>query len=141
VLLTKLESLQVGAGDALFRSGMFRSRRQHPQLPYSRWDSNIFYPALIDFTLSPLLPVMTKQERIRTRGILEGIRANYSAYESVRQAGLYNFYGTDPPDPYPNGRFLRHFRHFRLAEDADDTVMISTNLTDLLFTGGTGKVQ
>lgn len=131
MLLTKLEELQVKAGDPYFRAGMFRSRRLHPRLPYVRWDSNIFYPALIDFTLSPLVPLMTERESARAEVILNGIRSNYAAYESTRQPGLYNFYATDPPDPYPNGYFLRHFRHFRLAEDADDTVMISTNLVDL----------
>lgn len=127
----QLESLQVKPGDEHFRIGMFPSRRQHPLLPYSRWDSNIFYPALIDFTLSPLLGLMTEDERMRTRKVLEGVRANYPAYESQRQPGLYNFYRTNPPDPYPNGYLLHRFQHFRLAEDADDTVMISTNLPDL----------
>lgn len=129
--LQELERLQVKTGNRYYAPGMFPSQRVHPFLPYRREDSNIFYPALIDFTLSPLLGLMEPDERERTERILGGIRSNYPYYESLRQPGLYNFYRTNPPDPYPNGYFLRHFRHFRLAEDADDTVMISTNLVDL----------
>ena len=110
---------------------MFPSRRRHPYLPYRREDSNIFYPALIDFTLSPLLNRLIGEERRLVEKMLAGVRRNYPAYESLRQSGLYNFYRTNPPDAYPNGYLLRHLKHFRLAEDADDTVMISTVLDDL----------
>lgn len=110
---------------------MFPSQRVHPFLPYRREDSNIFYPALIAFTLQPLLGEFAPEERKKVVGLIEGVKANFPAYESLRAPGLYNFYRTNPPEPYPNGVFLRHYKHFRLAEDADDTVMISTLLEEL----------
>lgn len=125
-LIAALASRQIVEGNPLFTPGIFPSERRHPYLPYRRPDNNIFYPALIDFTLSPLLDRMEPEDRGRVARILTAIRANYPAYESTRQPGLYNFYRTDPPDPYPNGYLLRHIRHFRLAEDADDTVMITS---------------
>lgn len=130
-LITKLASCQVGDGAPLFEPGMFPSERRHPFLPYRRPDNNIFYPALIDFTLSPLLDRMEPEDRGEVLRILKAIRANYPGYESTRQPGLYNFYRTDPPDPYPNGYLLRHIKHFRLAEDADDTVMITSVREDV----------
>ncbi|MEM6769732.1 MAG: hypothetical protein AAF597_04020 [Bacteroidota bacterium] len=110
---------------------MFPARRVHPYLPYRRADDNIFYPALIAFTLEPLLGRLLPKERLLAEQIIAGVRSNFSAYESQRQPGLYNFYRTRPPSPYPNGWLLHRFKHFRLAEDADDTVMISTLLEDL----------
>ena len=129
--LHHLERLQTRPGDPHFAPGLFPADRTHPTLPYRRWDDNVFYPALIDLTLTPLLDRMTPDERKRTERLLAAIRANYPAYESVRCPGLYNFYRTRPPAPYPNGRLLRRIRHFRLPADADDTVLVSNNLPDV----------
>lgn len=130
-LLDKLASHQVTKDDRYYRRGMFPAQRVHPYLPYAREDSNIFYSALIAFTLSPLLPWLNAREKVIVEKILAGVRENFPAYESQRAPGLYNFYRTRPPDPYPNGRVLRHFKHFRLAEDADDTVLVSMSLPAL----------
>lgn len=125
-LITTLTNLQTQKGNPYFAPGLFPAERRHPFLPYARPDDNIFYPALIDFTLTPLLDGMDPADRKRVVNMLRAIRVNYPAYESWRQPGLYNFYRTDPPGAYPNGYVLRHLKHFRLAEDADDTVMIAS---------------
>ncbi|MFT7120803.1 MAG: hypothetical protein ACJAZ9_000980 [Neolewinella sp.] len=124
-LLDKLRGLQVKESNRFYEAGMFPSQRKHPYFPYCREDSNIFYTALIAFTLLPLLDRLPEEDRLLLAGIVAGIRGNYPRYASLSTPGLYNFYRTNPSDHYPNGNILRRFKHFKLADDTDDTAIIN----------------
>ncbi len=124
-LLETIEKLQVRQETNIFQPGMFVSQRSHRSLPYYREDNNIFFPASIAFLLLKYKEQLDVPQQARVQRIVDGIRKNYPQYESRSNKALYNFYQTNPPRQYPNGRVLSKFNHFILADDSDDTVMIT----------------
>jgi hypothetical protein len=130
-LIGKLESLQFSGETGKFKTGMFPSERFHYFLPYLRKDDNIFFPAAIAFILLKNLKPLETKQREKVTKIIDGIRQNYPYYSSLSSDFIYNFYQTKPYKHYPNGFILSRFKHFILADDADDTVIISMTLNDL----------
>lgn len=130
-LIEKLERLQLSGETENFKTGMFPSERFHDFLPYVRKDDNIFFPAAIAFILLKNLKHLETNQREKINKIIDGIRQNYPFYSSLSSDFIYNFYQTRPHKHYPNGFILSRFRHFILADDADDTVIISMTITDL----------
>lgn len=130
-LIEKLESIQIPNEGNMFRKGMFPSERFHKYLPYVRKDSNVFFPASIAFVLLNNINQLDKTQCEKVNKIIEGIRSNYPFFTSLSNEFLYNFYQTKPNKHYPNGYLLSKFKHFILADDADDTVIVSMTLNDL----------
>lgn len=123
-LIEKLESLQIAAQADGLEKGMFGSQRFHSFLPYLRKDNNIFFPASIAYVLQNLSPHLELRQREKVDQITEGIRNNYHLYASTGCDYVYNFYQTKPNMHYPYGWVLSRLKHFALAEDADDTVIL-----------------
>jgi hypothetical protein len=110
---------------------MFPSRRYNHSLRYYRVDNNIFCPASIAFLLLKYYEQFTPDQQNQVEKIVEGVRANYPFYSGLKEPVVYNFYRTRPNDHFPNGKILRRFKHFILADDADDTVMITMTSKDV----------
>lgn len=130
-IIEKIEKLQFSEETKTFKTGMFSSKRFHSVLPYLREDNNIFFPASIAFILLDLVGQLDEKQRQKVNKIIDGVRKNYQFYAGLRNNFLYNFYRTQPNQHYPNGFVLSKFEHFMLAEDADDTVMITMTLNDI----------
>ena len=127
-LINEISNLQLTEDNAFYTSGIFPSQRRHRFLKYKKEDCNIYYPALIAFTLLQLLEKIHPLQREQLQKVINGIRGNYHLYQSTSNLYLYNFYQTNPTRHYPNGYFLSRFNHFKLADDADDTVIITMTI-------------
>ena len=61
-------------------------------------------------------------------GLVENIKAkvvaNFPDFRNKDGANTYNFWRTRPSDHFSNGHVLKHFDHFRIPDDADDTAMV-----------------
>jgi hypothetical protein len=130
-LIEKLGSLQISDETTLFNKGMFVSERFHKFLPYLRKDDNIFFPASIAFLLLKNIDLLETNQRQRVDKIIDGIRDNYASYSGTNNNFIYNFYQAKRRKHYPNGFILSRFEHFKLPDDADDTVIISMTLQRL----------
>lgn len=130
-LIEKIEKLQYSKETKTFKTGMFPSIRFHSFLPYLREDNNIFFPASIAFLLLKYAGQLEERQRQKVNEIVNAIRNNYPLYSGLKKNFLYNFYQTNPSNHYPNGFILSRFKHFKLAEDADDTVIITMTLHDI----------
>ncbi len=140
-LIQKIESLQVKQTNDYYNKGMFPSQRSNKFLFYKREDSNIYYPALVTFTLLPLLEKCNTNHQKRLKKIIEGITQNYPSYSNPKDDLLINFYKTKPTDHFPNGYFFSKFKHFKLADDTDCTCIVGTNLQDQLNTNDVTHIR
>lgn len=136
-ILEKIASLQSG-GERYFPPGLFPAYRTNSMLGYRRPDTNLFFSVISVFTLQTISRHFTDQKLV---DIVENIKgkvvANFPEFRNKDGSGTYNFWRTRPPDHFPNGYLLRHFDHFRLPDDADDTAMVyltgSPTKEDLLW--------
>ncbi len=131
LLINEIEKQQVKSANRYYTPGMFPSVRRHPYFSYRREDSNIFYPALVAFTLMPFLSEVSNNQRQKLQIIIDGVKRNYSFYKSLSHPYLYNFYQANPSKHYPNGYFISKFNHFKLPDDADDTVILTMTLDEV----------
>jgi len=122
-LLEKIAQLQL-THSSLYPAGMFASQRFHRWVPYLREDSNIYFQALIAYTLQDCLPTFNTVQQQKATQIIQQITQNYALYIGTQSPHLYNFYQTQPRAHFPNGYFLSKFKHFIPPDDADDTVLI-----------------
>lgn len=125
VLLTEIEQRQITDSNRYYPAGLFPTIRSNRQLGYHRQDSNIYFSALIALTLLDLSPNLTGPQQQRIEKIVGRVIGLFPRFRSTRHPSLYNFYQRNPPAHYPNGFFLSKMKHFELADDADDTCMIS----------------
>ena len=130
-LINRISALQINSSSPFYEAGMFATQRTNKYLGYQREDSNIYYPAIIAFTLGRLRKYLTSDQSDKLRQIIHGVVLNFPLYRNKVHPELYNFYKINPVDHYPNGRILSKFRHFILPEDADDSCIISMVLKDM----------
>lgn len=121
-LLKTIQAMQ-SDGSGFYAKGLFPSQRFHYFLPFKREDDNLYFTALIAFTLSELRNLVPIQEQDRTDEMISLALRNYHRYKSLTGENLYNFYQTTPPKPFPNGHLLKRFERSQLADDAACTVM------------------
>src|SRR6478735_8180483 len=124
ILLKRIADLQ-SPGSTQVPSGLFLSLRKSPLLPLKRRDDNVFFTALILFTLSSYLNKMNKEERELYEQIrLKAISA-FSSYTSLPEGiRLYNFWQKKAQAHFPGGLVLHRFRYFKLPDDIDDTALV-----------------
>lgn len=127
-LISKIDQLQVKTGSGKYNAGLFPSQRSNQFWFYRRDDSNIYFPTLVAFTLLTLVDKVSDQQKQRFHKIIDAVIENYPQYKCNRDLPVYNFYQTNPQNHYPNGFFFSKFKHFKLAEDADDTCIIAMTL-------------
>ena len=126
-LLKDIEALQ-STGSAIYPAGMFPSQRFHKYLPYRREDNNIFFTALIAFTLQQILPGLTDDQQVVARNICKRAVQTYPLYRSRRGLMTYNFWQNTPQKHFYPGHLFHRLKFMALPDDADDTVLIYMTL-------------
>ncbi|WP_414717306.1 hypothetical protein [Telluribacter sp.] len=123
VLVKRIASLQ-SVGQPFFPAGLFPAYRTNPLVGYHRPDTTIFFSAIISFTLQTIRDSVADAE---TRQLIDDIRekvvANYPLFRNKDGLKTYNFWPTRPSRHFPNGYLFRHFEHFRIPDDVDDTAL------------------
>lgn len=122
-LIERIAALQ-SAGDRYYPAGLFPSQRVKRALGYYREDSNVFFTAIIAFTLGEIRSQLPAASQALADTILARAVNTYSLYQNKDGLPTYNFYQTRPSRHMPNGYLMRHTRHFQLPDDADDTVLV-----------------
>jgi hypothetical protein len=105
-------------------TGLFPSVRSNPAIGYRRPDTNVFFTAITVFTLRQLRPAVSPESQRLIDQIQERAVAAYSLFRNKDGLNTYNFWPTRPSQHFPNGYLFRHFDHFRIPDDIDDTAMV-----------------
>ena len=105
-------------------TGLFPSVRSNPAIAYRRSDTNVFFTATTVFTLRQLRPSVSPESRRLIDRIQERAVLAYPLFQNKDGLNTYNFWPTRPSRHFPNGYLFRHFDHFRIPDDIDDTAMV-----------------
>ena len=119
-IIDKISGFQ-STGNSIYRNGLFPSQRVHPILPYRREDNNIFFSALIAFTLRQLRHHLPADQQNKVDKIVEAVHANYRYFKSDK--GTYNFWEPGASN-FPNGWVLHKFNWLEIPDDTDDSSLI-----------------
>ncbi|MFN8357450.1 MAG: hypothetical protein U0Y10_23535 [Spirosomataceae bacterium] len=119
-----IAQLQDSAERRYFPEGVFASYRENPQWGYRRPDTNIFFTAITVFTLLKIKPLLSADSQLLVELIHQKAIQNYPAFQNKDGLLTYNFFQTKPSQHFPHGYIMRHFEHFRIPDDVDDTAFI-----------------
>jgi hypothetical protein len=122
-LITRIAALQ-STGDAHYPAGLFPSQRCKKALGYCREDSNVFFTALIAFTLQEIRGQLPAAAQAVVADIVAKARSTYPLYVSRSGQATYNYYQTQPRNHFPNGYLLRRTLHFATPDDVDSTTLV-----------------
>ncbi len=122
-LITRIAALQ-SAGDAHYPPGLFPSQRRKKALGYCREDSNVFFTALIAFTLQEIRRQLPDEAQAIVADIVAKARRTYPLYRSRSGQATYNYYQTQPRNHFPNGYLLHRTLHFATPDDVDSTTLV-----------------
>lgn len=122
--------------DSFYYTGMFSTLRTNARNSnIINEDNNIFFTALIAFTLEQIKSDLSSSQQILCNTIIQKAHSSYSYFRNKKGKPTYNFWPTNPPIIFPNNWFLNLFnRSQALPDDADDTVMawLSQNASDTI---------
>lgn len=124
-ILQRLEQLQVKES-GVFPKGLFPSYRiyalnQHQQ----KADINIFFTALIAFTLRDLMPDLTTYQQSIAKRIIDESLVVSNKFKNRKGRNTYNFWPTDTPQIFPNSGWMNLFNKSQaLPDDLDDTAIM-----------------
>lgn len=121
--IDKIEELQ-SPGDKYFPEGLFPAYRDNGLIGYNRPDTTIFFSAIIAFTLQSISSAADHVYSEKIRGICTKVIQNYPDFQNKDGLKTYNFWKTKPSRHFPNGYIFRHFEHFRIPDDVDDTSFV-----------------
>jgi hypothetical protein len=122
-LIHKIYSLQ-SHGDAFFDDGLFASERFRGDRGNFKYDNNIFFTALITYTLQSLQDEFTIQSQQIIDSISSRAKSNYFRYRNRNNDISYNFWQTNPDRSFPNSKFWSKREKARLPDDFDDTSIL-----------------
>ena len=105
-------------------TGLFPSVRSNPAIAYRRPDTNVFFTASTVFTLRQVRPSVSPESGRLIDQIQERAVGAYPLFRNKDGLNTYNFWPTRPSRHFPNGYLFRHFDHFRIPDDIDDTAMV-----------------
>ncbi|NEU68920.1 hypothetical protein [Spirosoma agri] len=105
-------------------TGLFPSFRSNPAIFYRRLDTNMFFTASTVFVLQSLRSVRSPESQQLISQISENAERAYARFQNKDGLDTYNFWPTRPSRHFPNGHIFRHFEHFRIPDDIDDTAMV-----------------
>jgi hypothetical protein len=100
------------------------STRFNPIWKYERTDTNIFVLASAVFILNELKPYLSEKQLIVFNTFKDTIVGLFPKYQNLKGLPTYNFYSNFPISFFPNGLLMKHFNHFKLPDDIDDTSLI-----------------
>lgn len=123
-IINRIQNIQETANPKYWKSGIFPNYRFNKFWFYRRNDNSIFYTASIVHILQEILPDLSAENQLITRNIIIKAKANYNDYQNKEGLNIYNFYPTKPSKHFANGLIFKHFKHFQLPYDADDTALI-----------------
>lgn len=126
-IIYKIRSLQ-STGSDLYHEGLFPSQRVHGITGYCREDNNIFFSALIVFTLQRLQTFIPSGLQPEISQIIDKVVSNYHRYRHYADASTYNFWQNHPAGHFPHGWLLKRISFFALPADTDDTSLIYLTL-------------
>lgn len=114
-----------------FKQGSFESYRQHHNSLDFKADNNIFFTALITYTLQNLQALLTEDEKIVSDTIINRSQKSYQYYKNTAGRLSYNFWPKDDkPVFFPNDFILSRFsKKLALPDDLDDTGLILASLS------------
>ncbi len=110
--------------DPRFAKGSFPGERFNRYWLYRRADDNLFFTALVVFTLGQLAEDFPPERRARYEALRAGALEAYPLYRHPSGRPTYNFWRTRPSRHFPNGLLLGRLDHFRIADDIDDTALV-----------------
>lgn len=112
--------------DSFYYAGMFPSYRYYAAFPGSpKSDNNIFFTALICYTLRELKPELPDSLQQVIDEMLFRAQQAYPFFQRSQYPLSYNFWPVHPPVVFPNAILLKPFRYINaLPDDADDASMI-----------------
>jgi len=122
-IIERIAALQ-SEGDTCFDEGLFPAQRTNRLLGYQRQDTTVFFTATIVFTLQRIKHLLSSKSQKLIDKIAEKAVKNYPRFQNKDGLKTYNFWKTKPSQHFPNGHLFRHFEHFRIPDDVDDTAMI-----------------
>ncbi|GAB3034014.1 hypothetical protein [Spirosoma pulveris] len=124
-----IDAITQRIADLQDETGLFASSRHNKLIFYRRPDTNVFFTAVTVFTLQNLRPKLPARSRERVDRITERARAAYPVFKNKDGLNTYNFWPTRPSQHFSNGYIFRHFDHFRIPDDIDDTAMVYLTTT------------
>lgn len=124
-LLRRIEKQQIKS-DRFFIKGIFPSYIDQAYKGFStkNKDNNIFFSALILYTLETLKPSLDHSSQQIIDTIIANTSVLFPKFVNQTGRGTYNFWRTDTAFPFPYNRWMEHITHsWQLPDDMDDTVM------------------
>jgi hypothetical protein len=134
--IEKVSDLQSGENE-YFPDGIFPAYRDNSLIGYNRPDTTIFFSAIISFTLQSIRENTDIETQKKIDSIIAKVTQNYPDFRNKDGLKTYNFWKTKPSRHFPNGHIFRHFEHFRIPDDVDDTAFIyltsNSDRTEILW--------
>lgn len=118
-LINEIRKLQIKE-PAFYEIGQFPSQRGK----HRREDNNIFFSALISFTLNGISTLVDTAAKNKIDSICFYVCSTYPNYQNPTTGLTYNFWKTKPPLFFPNASFLSRHSRFQLPDDADCSSII-----------------
>ncbi|WP_461071395.1 hypothetical protein [Spirosoma horti] len=115
--------------DLQAKTGLFASFRHNPAVFYRRPDTNVFFTAVTVFTLQQLRSAVSPKSQQLIDRIASRAQTAYPIFQNKDGLKTYNFWPTRPSQHFSNGYIFRHFEHFRIPDDIDDTAMVYLTTT------------
>ncbi len=126
-ILRKIETLQL-KNDAEFADGLFISERFKDRKRNLKRDNNIFFPALITYTLGTIKNEFQLQDQTIIDSIRNGVIRNYPKYRNRKGEVSFNYWQTHPDMPMPGSKFWANSDKIKLPDDLDCTSIIYLSL-------------
>lgn len=124
-LLNEISVLQLKADDKNFYAGTFPSFRENGGYPHNYVeDYNIFYSAVIAFSLKNMLPNFSDQNKLIAEKIISNVIGAYPHYQNIETVPFYNFWPRGKKI-LPNTYIWQHITSLLdRGDDADDTAIM-----------------
>ncbi len=123
-LLRHIASLQTTQDD-FFIPGIFPSYiSKQAKFSERKKDNDIFFTALIAYTLKDLRPKLSEENKIIVDSILQRSRPVYPKFKNKKGRNTYNFWRRDTTQRFPYSKLLGAVnKDYDLPDDLDDTVL------------------
>lgn len=112
-------------GNDYFRAGLFPSYRRYAWNSYlERPDENIFFTALVLFTLQDVQSALPPHQKKMIQSMLEKAKPAFAIFRHRTGRPTFHFWSNDPKKVFPNAGWMNLMdRSHALPDDMDDTVM------------------